>query len=512
MPLLLPAERTVEPGRRMTRDKAQKIVLGALVVALGALALRDFLRLGDALPWRTMDEFADFYCAGRALDAGANPYAYEPLHRCEHQVNGGTGFRARVFHDDAVVAVPAPLPAYDLLPFAALARLPVTAARRLVLLGIVLAVAICIALLRALGIPALLATAALLLAAAYASVNTAQIIPFALAAVIGCGCALASKRDAIAGVLAALSGIEPVVGVPTALACVCFVPRARLSLIVTGALLVASAVIAVGPTTSYQYLALVLPAQSSAEANFPYQYGMTYLLTHLGLHSEAARLGGNCSYLVLVALGLIAGRRAATATGRRELLAFLPALSSVVAGPYVHAEEVCLAIPAALVLAWSNVGPLRVLLAAASCTLAVPWLLVWGEKQLLLASVLACAAIVWSLRIRLLPAALTVLSLGALMYFFEVQPPHLPTPRLAGRHSYSPDDIVQVEWRDYAAARSTADPLWFAVKIPAWASLWAVLIVGLSIRRRPNGATGPVAGKTVSSTWPESPQTLSPDA
>jgi len=46
---------------------------GVLIVALALLAiaaLRDFVRLGDALPWRQLYDFADFYCAGAALDGG----------------------------------------------------------------------------------------------------------------------------------------------------------------------------------------------------------------------------------------------------------------------------------------------------------------------------------------------------------------------------------------------------------------------------------------------------------
>ena len=71
--------------------------LGAflLLVALGLLAiaaLRDFARLGDALPWNELYDFADFYCAGSAIDRGADPYRYEPLHRCEHAVNGSQAF------------------------------------------------------------------------------------------------------------------------------------------------------------------------------------------------------------------------------------------------------------------------------------------------------------------------------------------------------------------------------------------------------------------------------------
>ena len=69
-----------------------------------------------------MDDFPDFYCAGWALDRGANPYTYEPLHTCERRVNVGDTFRGQLFARNPWVAFPAPLPAYDFFPFMALGR------------------------------------------------------------------------------------------------------------------------------------------------------------------------------------------------------------------------------------------------------------------------------------------------------------------------------------------------------------------------------------------------------
>ena len=63
-------------------------------------------------------DFRAFYCAGAALDAGADPYRAEPLRSCE--VAAWEAFPAGY----PEVAVPAPLPGYALTPFALLARLP----------------------------------------------------------------------------------------------------------------------------------------------------------------------------------------------------------------------------------------------------------------------------------------------------------------------------------------------------------------------------------------------------
>ena len=56
-----------------------RILLAAFLLLLGLAALRDFARLGDALPWHAMDDFPDFFCAGDALDAGQ---ARIPTSRC----------------------------------------------------------------------------------------------------------------------------------------------------------------------------------------------------------------------------------------------------------------------------------------------------------------------------------------------------------------------------------------------------------------------------------------------
>src|SRR5580700_2330334 len=114
--------------------------LGALVLllALGLLAiaaLRDFVRLGDALPWKQLYDFPDFYCAGAALDAGADPYRYEPLHRCEHAVDTGS-----IYRNDPARVTPAPLPPYDFPPLMLAARLSYGTARQFDAVAIVAAV------------------------------------------------------------------------------------------------------------------------------------------------------------------------------------------------------------------------------------------------------------------------------------------------------------------------------------------------------------------------------------
>jgi len=474
----------VSPSQRRRRQ----LVVAVVLTALAFFALRDVTRLREGLPWRNMDEFADFYCAGSALNQRASPYTYEPLRHCEHAVNQGESFRARLFRSNPAIAVPAPQPPYDFGPFAVLARLPAAQARTIDALAIVVAVTLCVVGLAAIGVPWDLAAAALLLSTGFVELNTAQVVPFALLALVLCGWCLARSRDAQAGLTGALTAIEPTLGLPVVLALLLFVPRARLAALVTLLGLVLLSLALVGAPGLVQYVTAVLPAHAASEVHFPFQYSLTFALAFLGATDAVARVAGTLSYLLLLAIALRVAPRANVALGRREVLVYVPALCAIVAGPFLHQEELCFALPGLLVLAVSTQGRARTLAAIALCVLAVPWIVVWGFKQLFLASLFVCAIILIRLKIGVRPTVAAIAAIAALIYLFELRPPRLPTP-LATGHSYSPNEIVLREWRDYTEQRSTRDPLWFAVKIPAWAALLTALSLAASLKPRPPGAS-----------------------
>ncbi|MBV8344354.1 MAG: hypothetical protein JO190_05070 [Candidatus Eremiobacteraeota bacterium] len=468
------------PQRRPT------LIVALLMAALAAAALRDLARLGANSPWTTMDEFADFYCAGSALNERVSPYTYEPLRSCEHRVNTGDSFRGRLFARDAAIAVPAPQPAYDFIPFMALARIPPATARLVDGVAILAAVALCVVALCGLGVPVAVAAAALALSTAYVELNTAQVVPFALLALVLGGLALARNRNAVAGVAAALTIIEPTAGVPVILAALVFVPRARLAVMLTLLALALVTLGALGPRGVEQYIAGVLPAHAASELRFPFQYSLTYALAVLGVPSAVARFAGAVSYLVLLAIALRLAPRAATALRRRELLIFVPALCSVIAGPFLHQEELCFALPALLVVAIASSGRARTVAAAALCVLSIPWIAVWGIKQLFLASVFVCATILLGLRVERWAAIATVAGIAIVVYAFELHPPHLPIPTPSAARAYAATELVQREWGDYTRSRDTTDLAWLAIKIPAWAALIAALaiVAALSSRSR----------------------------
>lgn len=467
----------------MKPDLVRGLGLAALLV-LVFFAARDFSRLGEALPWRTMDDFPDFYCAGQVLDRGASPYTYEPLRTCEHAVNAGTTFRGRLFAANPAIAIPAPQPAYDFLPLILLARMPFAAARMNMAIAITLATVACMAGLVALGVPVLPAAAMLVLSALYASLNTGQIIPFALLALVLCGVALARGRDGLAGIFAALTAIEPTLGLPVILATFFFVPRARWVLAAMLAALAAGAISEVGLHGALAYVANVLPAHAASELHFPFQYSLTYVLAFFGTPESIALLAGGVSYAAFVIGGLLAAPSAARRYANRELLVFLPALACVIGGTFVHQEELCFAIPALAIVTFASRGRGRVIGAAALCILSIPWIAVWSERPLLLSSVLVCVVILAYAGIGWRPATVTIVLIAAALFGFERLPPHLPVPHLAPTHPYLPGELVQRVWRDYTDGRSSADPAWLAIKLPTWAALLTVLGIAVGEARR----------------------------
>ncbi len=455
----------------------RRLIVGAVLAVLGIIALRDVTRLGDAAPWRTMDDFADFYCAGAALDVGASPYTYEPLRSCEHVVNTGASFRGRLFAANRAIAIPAPQPPFDFLPFRALARLKVPQARLIDAVAILLAVVLSGAGLARLGVPLDVGLAALALSTGYVELNTGQVVPFALLTLVLCGLSLAAKYETAAGVAAVLTAIEPTLGVPVVAAALLFAPRARLAILLTAAVLAIVSLAQLGLHGVTAYLVRVLPAHAASEIHFPYQYSLTYVLAYFGVPATIAQPAGELSYFALVGIGLWLGLRAARALGRPELLVFLPAVCAVTGGAFVHQEELCFALPAALILAVALRGKLKTVAAAAVCVLSVPWIAVWGVKQLFAASLFLCAFILARLRIDLRVAVVTIACIAATVYAFELRPPHLPVPLQTAWSVYAPAEIAERAWRDYTEQRSTRDFLWFAIKLPTWLALLGLLSV-----------------------------------
>ena len=275
--------------------------------------------------------------------------------------------------------------------------------------------------LAAIGVPLALSVAVFALSTGYVELNTAQIVPFALLALVLCGLALERGRDRLAGVLAALTLIEPIVGLPVVVATFLFAPRARWSSCRRGLRVCSHSACAIaGPKGFLEYLIAVLPAHSRSELLFPFQYSLTSALATLGISPALARVAGISSYVLLLAAALVIAPRASAQLRRRALIVFVPALCCVIGGTFLHQEELCFAIPAVTLLAWETTGRQRAIATVALCLLAVPWIAVWGAKQLFLASLLVVATILAQLRLELRTSLITLGAIAAAIYCFEL--------------------------------------------------------------------------------------------
>lgn len=448
--------------------KAWRRVLLVALALLAVAAIRDVARLGDALPWRQLYDFADFYCAGAALDAGADPYHYEPLHRCEHAVNRSAAFQA-----DPRRVIPAPLPPYAFPPFMLAARLDFASARTIGAIAIAAALIASAIGLAMVAVPLDVAALALVLPAGYVLLNAGQVVPFALTALVFCGVALARGRNRLAGIFAALTLIEPHLGLPVCVAALVWAPRSRLALCATALVLASTAALMVGFAGIAEYVGRVLPAQAAAETGYAYQYSFTYLLRTLGAAPAPALIAGDVSYAAMLVAGVWLGGHVATRLARPELVAYLPAACSVVAGPYVHMVDLPFAIPAALVLATSLGGRAKSLAAVALCLLAVPWIPVWITKKLFLATLLVLAGLLLRLRIGGALSVGAFVLIAAAVYLLELAPPAPLTATTAGL--FAAGDLAQQAWRQYVEQLGTPSLTWLIVKLPTWAGMGALL-------------------------------------
>ena len=166
------------------------LALAAGVVLCAALTWTASLLwdYGHDGPITNPTDFRAFYCAGAALDRGADPYRVEPLRSCERATLASAGLRM-----DVRKFLPAPLPPYALLLFALIARLPYRLATELwFALGIMALLIAILAVQRLSGLRPFVVAIALFGSLGFASLVYGQIVPFVVAAIVVA--ALAARR------------------------------------------------------------------------------------------------------------------------------------------------------------------------------------------------------------------------------------------------------------------------------------------------------------------------------
>lgn len=319
-------------------------------------------------PDRGAFDFQAFYCAGAAMRSGADPYRTEPLGECEHRQTNRT-YAAL----PADVVLPAPLPGYDIAAFALLALLPFALAKAV--WGAVLAIAIGSAIVAAAGATRagpVMALFALTAALVFPALAFGEL--FALFAAASCAAMyFASKqRWRAAGIAAALSLVEPHLGVPLCLALLLLRPQARVPLLATLAALTAIALGTLGVHANLEYVTTVLPLHALAEIGSDAQLSVSTVLHAGGIPDRIAVFVGTLFYAAAAIAGIALGNALAVRTRQQAFLVAVPAAFAVMGGTFIHVTEIFAAVPLALLFATIRTRY------AAACSVAlillsVPW-------------------------------------------------------------------------------------------------------------------------------------------
>jgi hypothetical protein len=127
-----------------------------------------------------------------------------------------------------------------------------------------------------------------------------------------------------------------------------------------------------GIALNAEYVFRAIPLQALAEVAHDQQIGLTALLHGLGASNSLALALGSISYVIMVLVGLLAGKIAADRFCSNAFLLAVPAAAAVLGGPYVRPTDVIAVIPLAVLLA-SQTNANRILLAVAISCLIAPW-------------------------------------------------------------------------------------------------------------------------------------------
>lgn len=466
-----------------TTFAARAVALSLYIAALFAIlfSLWQFERFSNG---NLLSDFRAFYCAADLARQGIDPYRQEPLYSCEALPTAPPLWRA-----DANVTDPAPLPPYALAIFIPLTLLPYAAAAALwslFLFGAWVAVAYAC---RKLAQTSWIVCGAALIFAAMMSISLGQIAPVAIAAIALAALALTRGRDAWAGAAAAVAMIEPHVALPVCVALLIAVPRARLTLVTVGALLLLLS-FAFGVERNVEYLLRVLPAHQLSDVADVGQFSATVLAHVLGLSDAFASRVGSVWYAVAAGVGIAAGVILGRQRESHALLALVPMAFAVFGGPYVHWQQVVGAIPAALVLLrYDRASPLC---KAAVVALAIPWLYVVGWGFLIPGAVAVAALLICKLfEPSAIAGAFATVAIFCALLLINHSLPHTP-PLPPFRTMVSPDALADLSWGEYVRARiPIGTGAFFWLHVPTWLGLVAVIAGTFAAMRRVSSAPAP---------------------
>jgi hypothetical protein len=459
-------------------------------VALGVLAVAALFALPAAVGVRILADPGDlraFYCAGKAVAQHADPYRVEPLRSCEVRETLADG---RV--PFARLAVPAPLPGYALAPFALASFAPYAAVCTAYIALLVAAVATTIVLVAQLtGFRTTGVAAALILSDGIVSIGNGQIVPFALLALCASAWELSRGGYVRASAYAACAAIEPHLALPALLALAYAVPKTRVPVLCSVALLAAISLIALGLATNLEFVTQVLPLHAHSETSAAWQYSLTSLLARSGADPNVAIAWGELSYVAMCIFGVVVAVRLARGLKAPQLLVLLPPAFVLLGGPFVHLTQMAFAVPALLVL-MRAMPERRTPLAFGLLLVAIPWDHLAKVPAGLVAAtagmvVLAIAVGIWRparRTIAIVTVAFALLGAGEAILHQVLAPPKVDAT-VATASVDRPGALAEVTWTAFTAVAANEDErLYLASHAPTWAGIILMVAVASGGIRR----------------------------
>lgn len=455
--------------------------LAALIVVYGLQSA-----VTHALVRPDVSDFRVLYCGERAaVRERADPYHVEPLRACEHDKQLET-------EEPAWSVTPFPLPSYATAALSPLAFLPYPLARCVWIAVLVVAFG-----LAAVTVATLLDVSAFAIGLVFAptlgilNLQYGEPVLIAVAALCLAGLAIHGHRPKLAALAAAVSMVEPHVGLPAALGLFAFVPEARRTLVALAAVLAAVGLLTLGAQTNLEYVRDFLPAQARAELLAQDQFSLSRLLYVLGVAPGIALSAGSLSYGCTTLFGLWAARQLVARSFTRALFVLVPVATAMLGGPFIHDVQIAAALPAAVVLArryWAG--------RAAVALLALDWT---GHGSALLVPAAGAAAGMSAVVLRgasvVRRGAYTIIGAAAVLalsFTPRASPPPHGIPKLQPAPTIASSDLSSVAWGwriKVTPAWSQSDLSTAVAKIPLWAGLLLVPLSLLTFAARSRPAT-----------------------
>lgn len=377
-------------------------------------------------------DLSAFYCAGRTLATGADPYRYRPMHDCEIQ---------NLRLADANAVVPAPLPPLAIAAFIPLTKLPLDQANVVWLLILVASAgAVTWAVVQLTGLPFWLVGACAISALLVEPLTNGAMAPLPIALLCGATVAIVRARWTIAAVLLGMACIQPHVAGPPLLCALILTPPMRLRIAMIVGAVIALSLLAGGTALNLEYLTAVLPAHAASELGTSAQYSLSALLHLIGLPDHVALTVGSAQYALFVIAGIWMARLLKHDMPASVVL--VPLAFAVTGGTFIHQPELAGALPLALVLASrlnTGLAWLGVLM------LAIPWEYVLDSGLVFGAIIVLCAVLMYRKSVSPITAILAGLALAASLLYV-----HLNIPLHVNLKAIPPiqgNPLAEVAWK-----------------------------------------------------------------